>query len=390
MPKGIGLVGANGTNAFVQTLLGKLVEEEARRRAYNAQDFNQGLAARRIANEETQTAEGMREFNSMLPIHQQTANTGTGNLQLGRDELNFRNRAATAQQQSAQQQITNLQKLIDDPTTPEPTRALGRAQLAGLKVNSVNDLGMAPEKPPQRSLQAKSVLVNGKQTMANFDPSSGKWFDQQGNDVSGSVQDVPPQRDPIAQELAQERLDRLRNPPPRPATGEQKSALGFYNRAQSAIDDASQFEGKIAHAGLLDQAKLQFLPNFLQSEQAQKYRNAQRAFSEAKLRKESGAAISQSEYETDAKVYFAQPGDTPETIKQKQALRQEVLDGLAFAAGPAYEEFYGQKFERKGNAVNPGGDKSVTMAELQAVAKKNGTTVEQEKARATAEGYVIR
>jgi hypothetical protein len=37
-----------------------------------------------------------------------------------------------------------------------------------------------------------------------------------------------------------------------------------------------------------------------------------------------------------------------------------------------------------------GGDKEVSMAQIQAVAKRNGTTVEQEKARAAAEGYVVR
>jgi hypothetical protein len=44
-----------------------------------------------------------------------------------------------------------------------------------------------------------------------------------------------------------------------------------------------------------------------------------------------------------------------------------------------------------GSAPASGGsDKSVTMAQIQAVAKRNGTTVEQEKARAAAEGYVVR
>jgi hypothetical protein len=82
------------------------------------------------------------------------------------------------------------------------------------------------------------------------------------------------------------------------------------------------------------------MPNYLQSPDQQMYRQAQRQFSEARLRKESGAAISAKEYESDAKTYFAQPGDSPAVIKRKQESRQKVLDGLKFGAGKAYDEFF--------------------------------------------------
>jgi hypothetical protein len=67
----------------------------------------------------------------------------------------------------------------------------------------------------------------------------------------------------------------------------------------------------------------------------QGYRAAQRAFTEARLRKESGAAIPPHEYETDAQMYFFQPGDTPKTLEQKRRARQMVVDGVAAEAGRA-------------------------------------------------------
>jgi hypothetical protein len=133
--------------------------------------------------------------------------------------------------------------------------------------------------------------------------------------------------------------------------------VSFYNRARAASEDIAPLEEQISGLGLGSQARMAMAPNAMQSQLGQSYRQAQKAFTEARLRKESGAAIAQSEYDNDAVIYFAQPGDTPETLAQKRAAREEVLDGLAFAAGPAFEEFFGVPFERgvRGNAAKPSG-----------------------------------
>jgi hypothetical protein len=51
---------------------------------------------------------------------------------------------------------------------------------------------------------------------------------------------------------------------------------------------------------------------------------------------------------------------------------------------------YGTSANNSSITAPPSSDKTVTTAELQMIAKRNGTTIEQEKARATAAGYVIR
>jgi hypothetical protein len=98
----------------------------------------------------------------------------------------------------------------------------------------------------------------------------------------------------------------------------------------------------MAEQGTAGQLQLKHGHNMLQTAEQQQYRQAQRAFTEARLRKESGAAINDKEYDKDATTYFAQPGDAPAVIAQKQKARQELLDGMAFAAGKAYDEFYGE------------------------------------------------
>ena len=61
---------------------------------------------------------------------------------------------------------------------------------------------------------------------------------------------------------------------------------------------------------------------------------ARRNFVTAVLRKESGAAISPSEFENEAKKYFPQPGDTDSVIKQKQNARETAIKALEVQAGP--------------------------------------------------------
>lgn len=130
---------------------------------------------------------------------------------------------------------------------------------------------------------------------------------------------------------------------PRAVTGAERQTLAYFNRMKEALDalEGGGLEDQIAKQGLLGQAQGQLAPNILQSGTQQQYRQAQRAFTEGRLRKESGAAIPTAEYENDARTYFFQPGDSPETTKQKREARKKVLEGLRFSSGRAYQEFYG-------------------------------------------------
>ncbi len=74
--------------------------------------------------------------------------------------------------------------------------------------------------------------------------------------------------------------------------------------------------------------------NFTASTDQQKTDQARRNFVTAILRKESGAAISPSEFANEEKKYFPQIGDSKDTIEQKQKARELAIKALEVQAGP--------------------------------------------------------
>lgn len=83
-------------------------------------------------------------------------------------------------------------------------------------------------------------------------------------------------------------------------------------------------------------SKIPGVGNFLISNDRQKYEQARRDFSNAKLRQESGATIQQSEIDNADKQYFPVPGDSPEVIKQKAANRRVAIESMGQEAGRGY------------------------------------------------------
>lgn len=84
------------------------------------------------------------------------------------------------------------------------------------------------------------------------------------------------------------------------------------------------------------EAQLRAIPR-LQSAEIQQYKQAASNFINAKLRRESGAVISPSEFTEARAQYLPVPGDKPETLAQKKANRDLVYASLRKAAGNAYE-----------------------------------------------------
>lgn len=77
--------------------------------------------------------------------------------------------------------------------------------------------------------------------------------------------------------------------------------------------------------------------NKFASPQRQQVIQAQRNFVNAILRVESGAAISQSEFDNAMRQYFPQPGDTKDIIEQKRNNRLDAMRGMAREAGATYK-----------------------------------------------------
>jgi hypothetical protein len=124
----------------------------------------------------------------------------------------------------------------------------------------------------------------------------------------------------------------------KPPTAVQLAAKAFYNRANEAVQSIETapkgqmpVEDRIAALPTAEQFALH-APNFMQSPDIQAYNQAKGAFAIALLRKESGAAISQSEYDAVDQRFFIQPGDKPSTIARKRKARKAAIDGLQLQA----------------------------------------------------------
>lgn len=126
----------------------------------------------------------------------------------------------------------------------------------------------------------------------------------------------------------------------KPSNGMEKRALNFFNRAKQASEDLEKIEDGVARSGVIAQTYREWAPNFMQTGRGQQYTQAQRAFTEARLRKDSGAAIPENEFANDRKTYFVQAGDSPATVEQKRRARNALLASLGFESGRALREFY--------------------------------------------------
>ena len=120
-------------------------------------------------------------------------------------------------------------------------------------------------------------------------------------------------------------------------TGDQSKAIAYYRRgygANQALNDP-----KMAEA--LTQYTDTFAKNFggvgrmFQDADFQVADRAAQEFLAAILRKDTGAAITNQEFELYGPMYLPQPGDKPELLKAKQKAREEALIAIEMGLGTA-------------------------------------------------------
>lgn len=118
-------------------------------------------------------------------------------------------------------------------------------------------------------------------------------------------------------------------------TGAQRLAAQFAQRTTASSNIISEvgdmFVGLPSRgAGLL--------PQGLKSEDRQRFDQAARDFINATLRRESGAAIAQSEFDNANLQYIPQPGDSDEVLEQKRLNRETIARALQLEAGDSFNE----------------------------------------------------
>jgi hypothetical protein len=147
----------------------------------------------------------------------------------------------------------------------------------------------------------------------------------------------------------------------KPQTTVQTQVQGYADRTNQADVILGQLGSKFTSAAAGVGA---LLPNFLKSSDRQQYEQAQRDFVNAVLRRESGAAISGSEFDSAGKQYFPQPGDSPAVVTQKAANRQTVINNLYQQSNVQRSVLPGQIIEDADGKQYQVGDDGVTLTPL--------------------------
>ena len=127
----------------------------------------------------------------------------------------------------------------------------------------------------------------------------------------------------------------------KPRTESQTKDYLFGSRMQEANNIVARLERQgvdrgslLSRSGSLGEAAANIIPSALggNSPEQQQYIQAQRDFINAILRRESGAAIAESEFENARKQYFAQVGDSEAVKAQKKRNRELAAQTLLESA----------------------------------------------------------
>ena len=109
---------------------------------------------------------------------------------------------------------------------------------------------------------------------------------------------------------------------------------GFLIRTRESNQTLNDLEDQGGRAGQKALGAVPFgLGNFFRDEDYQRFDQARRDFVNAILRRESGAVISEEEFDNANQQYLPVPGDGPDVIEQKRRNRETAIQGLEVGSG---------------------------------------------------------
>lgn len=272
----------------------------------------------------------------LMQAAQPFANMGAMNQAMMQSASREKLNAAAAQRLAQQDQATaEIRKMADDPAFQAQLETLNPAQralvTASLKKGDIAPALslMTPKRPSEAEIKRAETLraVGGDQEAADrinagvqkmvVGPDGQPYVVNvaTGQVLSGSVGPKPMTDTQATSALY---ADRMRSAEP-DIIKNTESGQSLVNKTLSSIPlVGNNLVGKVD-------------PNF------QMYDQARRNFINAALRRESGAVISEAEFDNANKQYFPQPGDSPDVLKQKEENRRVAMEGISRAAGPGYK-----------------------------------------------------
>jgi len=176
-------------------------------------------------------------------------------------------------------------------------------------------------------------------------------------------------------ELAEKKAEKAAEKAAGKITQVNLAARGFADRAELAEEELADIVKGGYDLSSVVTTRGEMVPNAVKSDKTQRVEQSMRNFISAVLRKESGAAIPDSELAAETKKYFPMPGDKPGVIAQKARARAQAIKNLVAEAGVA------PSTRKKSDAVvSPDtasgqadialqGDKAARLAELRAKAQ---------------------
>lgn len=133
------------------------------------------------------------------------------------------------------------------------------------------------------------------------------------------------------------KLDGITGKPTVPGQN-QFTAAGYGRRIEQAIADIENNSVNFDPTSFTAGASRALSPEWMKSEGAKLQDQAERNFVNAVLRRESGAAISPTEFDSAIKQYFDRPLDPPAVREQKARSRKQALESLRAEAGTAWDQ----------------------------------------------------
>lgn len=119
---------------------------------------------------------------------------------------------------------------------------------------------------------------------------------------------------------------------PKAPSGTQFQAGTFASRIEQSEAELSGGRGRF----------IPFLPKFVKSEDRRLFEQAERNFINAVLRRESGAAIADTEFDSARQQYIPLASDPESVLAEKAQNRKIVFEGLKLESGDAFEQIQNQ------------------------------------------------
>ncbi|WP_395697199.1 hypothetical protein [Methylocella sp.] len=169
----------------------------------------------------------------------------------------------------------------------------------------------------------------------------------------------------------------------------QGKAASFADRMAQAEDAIRRSEGINSGVtggagGLINEGLPAAAANVVAGKDRQEFNQGARAFINGLLRRESGAAISESEFANYRRQFLPQPGDDAGVIAQKRADRVAAIRGMMREAGPSYKPPRGWENpdEAGGSAPAPAAPKAASGPDRPAIASAADAGARIARARA--------